>query len=284
MDAGSTKPDGGDATGAEGPPADLRIEELSQLSQVSIRNIREYQDRGILPAPRREGRLAIYSADHLVRLRLISRLLGRGYPLAVIRDLLNAWADGRDLDDVLGLESVVSRPWGEEDPVDVTQAELAVMFKGTPAEADVAALTRAGILLPRRRGYLCLRPRLLQAVPTLIEAGIPASAGVALLAQARGHLDAVADGMVELVVQALLPEGTPHGLPEGAALARLTASIEQLRAVADLVVGSLFGLAMQDAVDRAVDATSGRALQDVDRRRGGVPDPPPGASRHLHRP
>jgi DNA-binding transcriptional MerR regulator len=45
----------------------------------------------------------VYGGSHLHRLVLIGRLQKRGYSLSGIRDLLDAWRDGDDLGDVLGL-------------------------------------------------------------------------------------------------------------------------------------------------------------------------------------
>ncbi|MCK5752949.1 MAG: MerR family transcriptional regulator, partial [Mycobacterium sp.] len=70
--------------------AEYRINELAEVSGVSVRNIRVYQDRGLLPPPKIKGRTGWYSTEHLVRLNLISRLLERGYTFATISELLLA--------------------------------------------------------------------------------------------------------------------------------------------------------------------------------------------------
>ncbi|AZK95151.1 MULTISPECIES: MerR family transcriptional regulator [Streptomyces] len=88
---------------SEQPVAEYRIEDLAQLSGATVRTIRAYQDRGLLPKPERRGRSNVYGAAHLTRLRQISGLLDRGYTLASIRELLEAWDTGRGLEGVLGL-------------------------------------------------------------------------------------------------------------------------------------------------------------------------------------
>ncbi len=57
-----------------------RRDELARAAGVKVRNLRYYQERGLLPPPRREGRIAWYSDDHLTRLRLINDLLGAATP------------------------------------------------------------------------------------------------------------------------------------------------------------------------------------------------------------
>ena len=70
--------------------AEYRINDLAEASGVSVRNIRVYQDRGLLPPPAIRGRTGWYSDEHLVRLNLISRMLERGYTFATISELLHA--------------------------------------------------------------------------------------------------------------------------------------------------------------------------------------------------
>jgi DNA-binding transcriptional MerR regulator len=83
---------------------ELTVDELARQVGLPVRTIREYQTMALLPPPRKHGRVGIYGASHLLRLRLIARLQERGYSLAGIRDLLSAWRDGAELGEVLGLE------------------------------------------------------------------------------------------------------------------------------------------------------------------------------------
>lgn len=266
--AAPAAPEGAAARPAGGVPSDLggrqplRIDDLSRLTDVSVRNIREYQDRGLLPPPERDGRIALYDNEHVVRLRLISQLLGRGYTLAVIRDLLEAWTGGRDLYDVLGLEEVASRPWGDDVRLDLDRDQLNDLFGGRLSERNIAQLVTTGVLVPQGETFNCSRKKVVETVPILVAAGIPMDAALEVLVQIRRHMDAVADEMVGLVVGALLPEGIPQGLPEGADVALLTASVERLRAVADVVAAGIFGLAMTRAVDGAIQLVTSRALRD----------------------
>ena len=81
--------------------AEYRLEELAQQANTTVRNIRAYRDRKLLPPPRRQGRVAIYNDAHLGRLRLIADLLARGYTLGNIAELIAAWERGKDVADIL---------------------------------------------------------------------------------------------------------------------------------------------------------------------------------------
>ncbi|MFD9009884.1 MerR family transcriptional regulator, partial [Streptomyces sp. NPDC059552] len=113
---------GGTGEGA-GRGARYRREDVARAAGVKVRNLRYYQERGLLPPPRREGRIAWYSDDHLTRLRLISDLLGRGYTVNGIAELLHAWEEGGGLPQLLGLEREMTRDWVQEEPVTLSRGE-----------------------------------------------------------------------------------------------------------------------------------------------------------------
>ena len=53
--------------------APMTVEELSERTGVTVRNIRAYQGQGLIPAPERAGRVVLYDDTHVARL---SRRLG----------------------------------------------------------------------------------------------------------------------------------------------------------------------------------------------------------------
>ena len=73
---------------------EYRVEALAAQAAVKVDTIRFYQGRGLLPAPRRVGRAAVYGDSHLERLLRIRRLLAGGFTLAQIRKLLDADSSG----------------------------------------------------------------------------------------------------------------------------------------------------------------------------------------------
>ncbi|MEV6280203.1 MerR family transcriptional regulator [Nocardia sp. NPDC051832] len=83
--------------------AEYTIDELARAADTTVRSVRVYHERGLLPSPEVRGRIGYYDSDHLDRLQTISRLLGRGMRLNGIRELLDAWDRGDGLADVLGV-------------------------------------------------------------------------------------------------------------------------------------------------------------------------------------
>ena len=152
---------------------EYRIGELANAAGVPVRTLRYDQERKLLPPPRREGRIGLYSEDHLARLRMIGNLLERGHTLEGIRELLSAWEQGRDIGTVLGVEKAVTTPWSQEVPVTMTLEELAKLF---PGQVDPESIERAVAL-----GHIEVdgdrvthwSRRQLEATVTLVQAASP---------------------------------------------------------------------------------------------------------------
>ena len=66
---------------------EYRIDDLARLAGTTTRNIRVYRDRGLLHPPLRVGRIALFNDTHLVRLRLITSMLDRGYNIAHVHEM-----------------------------------------------------------------------------------------------------------------------------------------------------------------------------------------------------
>src|SRR5215471_21145877 len=86
------------------------VDELARASGLNTSTIRLYRQRGLLPPPQMEGRIGYFDEGHVARLRLIGELQERGFSLAAIKDLVESWESGRDLQEVLGVERALARP------------------------------------------------------------------------------------------------------------------------------------------------------------------------------
>jgi DNA-binding transcriptional MerR regulator len=129
---------------------EYRVAELADAADVGVDTIRFYQARGLIPAPERRGRFAIYSTDHLERIRRIRALLDSGFSLAQIRKLLDDDADSnapasstRASADKSLLEALATQSVGAGT---VSRSELAAET-GVP-EALIASAVQAGLIAP----------------------------------------------------------------------------------------------------------------------------------------
>lgn len=69
------------------------IEDLAAMTGTSVRTVRYYIAENLLPGPGARGKSAVYTEDHLVRLRLIRLLTERRTPLAEVRDMMARVSD-----------------------------------------------------------------------------------------------------------------------------------------------------------------------------------------------
>jgi DNA-binding transcriptional MerR regulator len=86
-----------------GVPESLTVDELAARIGLPSSTIRMYQTKGVLHAPRRQGRVAYYDASHVERLTLVQRLQQRGFSLPAIAELIAAREKGESVAAVLGM-------------------------------------------------------------------------------------------------------------------------------------------------------------------------------------
>ena len=193
------------ATPDDQPSTEHTVDELARLAGLPVRTIQEYKTLGILPAPRRQGRVGLYGPSHLRRLELIARLRQRGYSLAGIDDLLGNWSAGADLGEVLGLEPDqlvhVDEP-GAPATLEQLSALLPAMI---PAHLD--ALVTTGVIERCRPDRFCVpSPSLLQLAIDSHVAGLAPEDVIALLSAIQRAADTVADEVVHQIER--LPTAT----------------------------------------------------------------------------
>jgi DNA-binding transcriptional MerR regulator len=179
------------------------VDDLARAAGTSVRNVRVYQDRGLLPPPRRAGRVGVYSDEHLNRLLLIGRLLDRGYTFATIAELLEAWRGGRNLAEVLGLQEALASGWTKEQPGRTTAGSLRRRFGRQVTPELVQRAVDLGLLVPQGAGYRVPSPRLLDAGADLVAAGMPLAAVLDLAAALRAEMGRVAELFITAFVESL---------------------------------------------------------------------------------
>lgn len=75
--------------------AHVAVDDGRATERLDVRTVRFYQTLGVLPKPEYEGRRALYSLTHLVRLVAAKRLQAEGHSLAQIQAALPARTDAQ---------------------------------------------------------------------------------------------------------------------------------------------------------------------------------------------
>ncbi len=241
------------ATADQPAAAEYRIEDLAHLSGATVRTIRAYQDRGLLPRPERRGRANMYGATHLARLRQIADLLDRGYTLASIKELLEAWDAGRGLGGVLGLVAEVDGPWTDEQVDRITRAELDERFGGVPDERAVREAVALGVLEPvpgRDDEFLVPSPQELSVAVELYAAGVPLLAIAGHLRELRAQVEHIATRFLEFTTEHVFARYLGHRPPSDAEATEAAELVRRLRPLAQQTVDAELARAMRTFAPR----------------------------------
>ncbi|MBT2397519.1 MerR family transcriptional regulator [Streptomyces sp. ISL-100] len=228
--------------------AEYRIEDLAHLSGATVRTIRAYQDRGLLPKPERRGRSNVYGDTHLARLHQIAGLLDRGYTLASIKELLEAWDAGKGLGGVLGLVTEVDGPWTDEEADRISRAELDERFGGKPDDAAVDEAVELGVLerIPGREDeFLVPSPQELAVAVELHAAGVPLPAISGHLRELRGQVEHIAARFLEFTTEHVFARYLGHRPPTDADAAEAATLVRRLRPLAQQTVDAELARAMR---------------------------------------
>jgi DNA-binding transcriptional MerR regulator len=241
--------------------AEYRIDDLAREAGTTVRNVRVYQDRGLLPPPRREGRAGIYSDVHLGRLRLIGQLLERGYTFAHIAEFFEGWQSGKNLSEVLGLEEVLTTAWSDEMASNVTAEELLEKYGEEGLTPETLALSiEQELIVPEGDRYRVPSPRLLHAGSEMVKAGIPLEVVLGLSAALARDMEASAARLIGAVNDhVVLKHPAINDSSTDADVADLAAIISRLKPLAQLAVDAHLARAMErrvrEAIQEHVEAT-----------------------------
>jgi len=210
----------------------LRVEELAKAAEVSVDTVRYYQKQLLLPPPERDGRVAVYTGEHLERMARIRELQRRGFSLAVIRRFLAGELDPADE----GLAAAVVEAGGEGGPDGAAEElfDLDELATRTSVPAPMLdALVRDGLLVGRQHEgearFTAADVAIVTGGLRVLETGLPLPE---LLALARRHNDATRAFAMEAVelfdTYVRQPLRSAEGLSEPERAERMVAAFQTL--------------------------------------------------------
>ncbi|MBW5483998.1 MerR family transcriptional regulator [Streptomyces bambusae] len=131
----------------------LTVDELAARAGVTVRTVRFYSTRGLLPppviGPRRVGH---YGPEHLSRLALIEELQHQGMTLSAIERYLDALPDDLSAHDLAIHRALVSA-WAPDSAEQVSRAELQRRAGRALSDPDVRRLTAMNVVAPVGGGF-----------------------------------------------------------------------------------------------------------------------------------
>ena len=247
------------ASDVPGEDADLEltVDELASRVGVTVRNLRAYSARGLLPPPRMVGRTGYYGREHVARILLVREMLAEGYSLAMIERTL-ASAPSTASSATLALHRALLAPWLPPEPEVITGAELAARA-GVPETPEIVdQLAGLGVVERMDDGGLrVLDPALLTAGLQVLELGVAPGELIAAQTEVNAHVQQIAEIYVQMFLRsdwrALLGSGGP---PEQ--LERVRATVARLQPAAAQALLAAFRTEMAAAVEGAVETVLSR--------------------------
>ena len=243
------------AAGVDEKPVggELTVDALAQATGITVRNLRAYQARGLLPPPIVRARTGFYGPEHRARLELVKDLQGQGLKLDAIKRLFDT-TDG-STEQVLDFVRAVRQLFATDAGQIVSAAELAERF-GTADPKLLARAVKAGLLRPVGGDqYEDVNPRLTEAGEACVALGISLERVLGVSEQVRRHADAVAGVYVQLFLDEVWKPFDASGRPDEQ-WPHVHESMQQLRKAS----GDALLALLDSSVSERLDVTFGRDI------------------------
>ena len=229
----------------------LTIDQFAERSGVSVRTIRFYAGRGLLPAPQLRGRTGLYGPGHVARLELVCELSALGFSLAAIEAHLERLPVDAGADE-LALHRALLTPWVPEPIEEIELAELARRAGRALRPADLDALEGLGVITRLAVGQVRLHgSALLGQGLDVLDSGLPAGMWQRAHAIIERHTAALAEDLMTMFQDEVLQPYRDRGHP-AAERARLAAALAQLKPVTVRGVVTAFGRAVNRTIRERV--------------------------------
>ncbi len=229
---------------------ELTVDQLAQRVGMTVRNVRAYAARGLLPPPRLVGRTGYYGSEHVARLTLVRDLLAQGYTLAAVQKSVAGDAGP------LALHRALMAPFQPDAPQETDLQTLAARAGSDDLEttrtvaAELAAMGAVELLDDDQ--LRVLDPPLLDAGLRGVRLGLPAPELVAAQQQVVELVEQAAELYVRMFRDTVWARFVADGMPADG-WPHIQSVVEGLQPVAAQAVLASFRSAMAAAVADEVE-------------------------------
>lgn len=220
----------------------VTLDELTNRVGMSVRNVRFYTTKGLVPPPIRRGRSGYYSAEHIVRLELVRELQAHGFTLSAIEGYM-AKIPPNATPETIALHRTLLAPWMADMPETLGRKELERRAGRPLSDDELATLNTLGIVFPTKQGKFQVALAHLSVGVALLDLGMPPDLAVAAQEIFTAHGRAIAEELTELFKKQVWPTYKENGVtPE-----QLSEMVEKFKPVSVA--------ALVTAYESAVDET-----------------------------
>ncbi|WP_433557802.1 MerR family transcriptional regulator [Pseudonocardia xinjiangensis] len=236
--AASPAPDQGDL---------MTIDQLAERTGITVRNIRFYAGRGLLPPPQLRGRTGLYGEDHLARLELVSELSALGFTLSAIETHLERLPSTAGAAE-LALQRALLTPWVPEQIEEIDRTELNRRAGRTLTPDDVATLAELGAVTVLDDGRIRLHgTSTLSTALAVLDSALPPEVWRQAHDLIEQHTTALAEDLMKWFQDEVLQPYRDRGRP-AEERKQLAATLSQLKPVTMRGVVTAFGRAVNRTI------------------------------------
>jgi len=189
----------------------MTLDELTQRVGMSVRNVRFYTTKGLVPPPIRRGRSGYYSSDHVARLELVRELQAHGFTLSAIEGYM-ARIPTDATPETIALHRTLLAPWMAEMPETISKKELVRRAGRVLSDEELATLNALGIVYPTKQGKFQVTVAHLSVGVALLDLGMPQEAAIAAQEIFTAHGRAIAEELTELFKKQVWPAYKEQGV------------------------------------------------------------------------
>jgi len=226
---------------------ELTIDQLADRTGITVRTIRFYAGRGLLPPPQLRGRTGLYGPDHVARLGLVSELTALGFTLSAIVSHLEKLPAGAGADE-LALQRALLTPWVPEQIEEVDLAELERRAGRRLDDDDLDALEGLGVVTRLDGTRVRLHgPATLTEGLAVLDSGLPAQAWRRAHQLIEQHTTALAEDLMKMFQDEVLQPYRDRGRAADERT-RLAEALTQLKPITVRGVVTAFGRAVNRTI------------------------------------
>jgi DNA-binding transcriptional MerR regulator len=194
-------------------PEQLTIDQLAERTGISVRTIRFYAGKGLLPSPRLRGRTGLYGPEHVFRLELVTELSGLGFTLAAIEGYLLRLPMSLTPAE-LQLQRALLVPWVAEQLEEIDAAGLTRRAGRELSGGELETLEALGAIERRPDGSILLHgPAALTSALDSMSIGIPLDVLHRLNDVITLHTTALAEDLMKVFQDDVLQPYRDRGRP-----------------------------------------------------------------------
>jgi DNA-binding transcriptional MerR regulator len=238
---------------------ELTIDQLAARVGMTVRNVRAYASRGLIPPPRLVGRTGYYGEEHASRLRLIRDLIERGYTLSAVERAVLAHAS-LPAGHALALLNVLDNPLGQPEEPEVVSREALAAAAGIRSDDDmVDAMVEAGLAEQIDDSTLrLLRPSIVHAGTQAVALGLSKESTLAMLPLLADHLRPIAQRFVDEFREQIWHPFAEAGMPDE----QWPEVLQRIKAVLPVAGQSVLAV-FRDQLTEVIDEALGEEIESL---------------------